>query len=579
MLFTILIQNVRSLYMKLYFVILFLLSFSILSLFQFLGVHNNIFVLYFYLLYIFSFIFLLVKPHKYSLRLIKKELLKTNKKTFLILGLLSIVYLSLIYYFSTFIFHYQEDEFITAHISFSLPSILNINWFGIYPEDKSWVTQFPILFFFIQKQILNILGPSLNSIRISTWPYQILSVILVYLIAAEYFKKKLYSSISVFIYIFLAPNLYLSSLGLHFISSTVFFLSSFYFYLLMQNRKKIKYSILCGISIGACYLTYASSYIIIPLLIVFTFLQYVKERNKKHIFLFTNSLVIAFLIFYPFLLKILTGNNFLLQRVNQVSIFQSSNVSFMKTLLNSLTYNITSLYTNGLGGVNEYYFGHQSFFNIYTLVIFIIGLIIFILKSFRELKFIYLIIFIFSIFSLGMILTVPPGAFHRIYISLPFISIVIAYGIMLCTESKLLTSKKYVRILLLIIILAAFAISNLISTYSMIKNDKNISILTDSIYIDSIIKKTIPAKSKIYISAYPAYHLGKELVFRTNNLYTIETDYFDTVFTKLKRGDILILQYPDNSQINLLSEKFPKGLYLNKVGSYKFKFHSVFIPK
>lgn len=563
---------------RLTFIILFLLSFFIFTAFQFFGSANNIFNLYFYLLYIFSFILALIKPHKYSAKFIKNKLQDLDKKEIIIIAIASIVYLGVLYFFSTFKFHYQEDEFIEASISFKLPQILTLNWFGAYPEDKSWVAQFPILFFFIQKQFLNILGPSLNSIRISTWPYQIMSVILLYLIAKEYFKKKMYSYISVFIYIFLAPNLYLSSLGLHFISSTVFLLSSFYFYLLMMDKKKLKYSILCGISIGACYLTYASSYIIIPLLVLFTILQYVRERKIKNIVLFTTSLLVSFLILYPFLITIFYGNNFLLQRVNQVSIFQSSNVGVINTLLNSLTYNITSLYTNGLGGNGEYYFGHEPLFNIFSFTIFIVGLLFLALKSIRTLKFLYLIITIFAVFILGMVLTIPPGAFHRVYISLPLVSIVIAYGIKLIFDNKIY-EKKRIRIILITVTFIAFAISNLISTYSMIKKDESISILTDSVYIDSLIKKIQPKKSNIYISAYPAYHLGKELTFRTNNLYSIKTDYFPDVFTKLKKGDLLILQYPQNDQTKLLNNKFPNGKYLEKIDSYSLKLHAVFITK
>ena len=85
----------------------------------------------------------------------------------------------------------------------------------------------------------------------------------------------------------------------------------------------------------------------------------------------------------------------------------------------------------------------------------------------------------FTTFFLGMVLTVPVGAFHRIYISFPFIALIISIGIGL-TFKKI----KYHSALILGLIFL-FGFSNLISVQKMIKEDQNISILTDSVYLDS----------------------------------------------------------------------------------------------
>ena len=45
--------------------------------------------------------------------------------------------------------HYHQDEFITAHTSFTLPPIQTLDWFGVYPPV--WVSQFPALFHIFQK--------------------------------------------------------------------------------------------------------------------------------------------------------------------------------------------------------------------------------------------------------------------------------------------------------------------------------------------------------------------------------------------------------------------------------------------
>ena len=111
----------------------------------------------------------------------------------------------------------------------------------------------------------------------------------------------------------------------------------------------------------------------------------------------------------------------------------------------------------------------------------------------------------------------------------------------------------------------------------MIKEDQNISILTDSVYLDSLIKENAKKESRIFVSAYPAYHIGKELLFRTGNLYKIKTDYFPYAFPLLRNSDFLVLQYPEISQVNQLLSKFPNGKYIDFVGNYKFKYHGLFI--
>jgi len=567
--------------MRIIFALLFVISFILFNLIHL--ANHNLLSLFFYALYLTLFILFLINPRRNFLRRLKSTLsFKFNKKECLILGTTIIVYLSLLFYFSTFKFHYQEDEFITAYISFFLPSINKINWFALFPLDRSWVTQFPILFFILQKPFLTVLGPSLESIRVSTWPYQILTVLFTYLIGKEYFKEKIYQYLVPVFFIMLAPNLYLSSLGLHFISSTAFFLASFYFFLRMTKEKDILNSILCGIFIGASYLTYASSYTILPFLIIFIIMEFLNRRNLKYFTSFLVPLSIFLLIFYPFLLETIRGNSFLITRINQVSIFQPGDLHWIQTLNHSLWFNLQALYTAGLGGVNEYYFGHQALFNPFTFLLIIVGLLAFLLQTVRKnIRFFYPLLIIVVTFFLGMVLTIPPGAFHRIYISFPFVALVIVGAVKLIAEKirelKILPKSSIWIFLTFVIVI--FPAVNFYSTKNMINKDEEISILTDSVYIQSFITANFPKGSKISIAAYPAYHLGKELFFRLNNSYPISTDYFPAVLSLLKPTNLLIIQYPNEGEkINLL-DKFPKGEYLTSIGNYHLKYHAIFIPK
>lgn len=517
-------------------------------------------------------------------KIIKFLSCRINTKETIIISILIAIYLLLLYYFSSFKFHYQEDEFITAYISLFLPPLSKLNWFALYPLDKSWVTQFPVLFFILQKPFLKILGPSLESIRISTWPYQISTVVLLYLIGKEYFKEKKYQILVPLIFIFLAPNLYLSSMGLHFISSTVLFLASFYFFLIILKKGRLFYAVSCGVFIGLSYLTYASSYITLPIIFLFMGLESIKSRTLKYFKPFIVSLVIALLILCPFIIYAISKDNFITQRVDQVSILNAAETqekikngtSFLTIFVNSALINFKSLFIGDLGGINEYYFGREALFNIFTFFLIITGSITCLIKALKgKLLYLYPLIIFLTSFFLGMVITIPSGAFHRIYISFPFLAIIIVLGAKFIIQR---IKPSQFKNLVLILIIFVFLVSNINSAYEMILRDQQISILTDSIYLESFIKTDFK-EGKIFISTYPAHHLGKELFFRTNSHYNITSNYFPEVFSLVDKKSLLILHYPDKSQIQQLYQKFPNGKYLTQLMQYRLKYYAVFIPK
>lgn len=498
-----------------------------------------------------------------------------RSKDFLVISLIVSIYLLLLLFFSRFVFHYQEDEFLTAYISANLPSLSNLSWFSLYPLDNSWVTQFPILFFAFQKPFFNFLGVTIDAIRISVWPYHIASVILLWLIAKEFFTKRLFQILTILIFVFLAPNIYLSSLGLHFISSTVFFLGSFYAFLILLKKPNYIAALLCGIFMGFSYLTYASSYITLPSLLLFLILFLLFNRRYRVLIFFLISFLVFLAIVSPYLGHTAGDSNFLFKRVNQVSIANSDNsYNINRSFYDKLVYNFESLYTNDRGGVNEYYFGRQALYNSITFILLLVGLITFSYYTLRkDIIYSFPPIVIVVVFILGMVLTVPPGAFHRTYISFPFIALIITGGLeFLASRLK----KKNLKLILLPSIILIFILTNLLHAYSMVEADKKISILTDSYYIEHFIKKTLNGDNRILISAYPAYHLGKELFFRTNNAYSIKTDYFPHQAQAFRKGDLLILHYPEDEQIKTLRTMYPNGKVIESLGKYNLKYHKLF---
>lgn len=500
------------------------------------------------------------------------------KKDLIIVSLLIILQLSLLKFFSSFPLHYVQDEFITAYISFHLPSLRELNWFSVFPNKDEWLTQFPVLFFILQKPFLVFLGPSLESIRLSTWPYHALVIVYLYLLTKEYLSNRILIFSTLIIYIFLAPNLYLSSLGTHFVSSVLFFLASFYYFIMTVKKQKKNYAALCGFFIGLGYLTYTASYISLPILFLFAVIESVKSKSTKILKLFIPAIIVFLIMIAPFLIYALTKNNFFIQRINQVNISQQQDSASQIGYL--LVTNIQSLYTDGVGGVNNYWFGKKALFNNLTFFIILLGLFVSLKEFYSEKKYqnLYLIIIVLIVFLFGMVFTMPPGAFHRVFIAFPFLAILIASVLKYAAEtlSSLIKNPMF-SYFLTGLLLVVYIGTNFNDAQEMIRNEEfTTTDLHDSVYIASFINSNVKKEKTIYISAFPAYHLQRELFFKTGGDYKFVTNYFPSVRPFIK-GNILIIHNPTDINNRGPIQQLPNGIMLNTINGYTLKHHAVFI--
>jgi len=182
------------------------------------------------------------------------------------------------------------------------------------------------------------------------------------------------------------------------------------------------------------------------------------------------------------------------------------------------------------------------------------------------------------VFLLGAILTLPPGGFHRTSVAFPFIAIIITETLWFLFRFIFKTNKLKFAFILLNLILVLFIATNLKSIHAMIKNANSIADLHDSVPIASFLESNVPKGKKIFISAFPAYHLQKELFFRTHGAYTFSTNYFqNTAFTD---HGIVILHYPLESELQELQKKFPDCKIIKSLSGVKFgklNYHAIFI--
>jgi len=507
---------------------------------------------------------------------------KDIKKDISIIISLVILQLLVLNYFSNIPSHYHWDEFIEAYTSFSLPPAKQLNWVAGYPQS-GWVARFPVLFFILQKPFLTILGPSVESMRVSTWPYHIFILIFLYALAKELFASRFFTFIASAVHIFFAPNLYISSLDVHFVSSTLFLLASLYYLLRLFKLRDKKSSILCGVFIALSYLTYPASYVALPLVLLFAIIE-AKQQSWRIFRLLVPALLICMVILLPFVAYAATHQNYFAERASQISFLSGTRSDTLKKveagehisslLATQLVTNIKSLYTPGIGGTDGYFFGGQAFFNPFTFVLFLAGCMLCVYHAVRgkSTALLYVLMTIIAAFVLGMVFNFPPAGFHRMSVVFPFISLVIAIAIYTAGMFAKRVHKT-LEVLVPICLIAVFVLTNFASALSMAPLPGNDVIKDDSLYITNYIQDNLPQGAFIQIMAPPAYHLQRELFFRTHNKYNF------TTHQELKQPvDAVVILWPTTEKMKQLMEKFPEGIVIDSVSGIQLTNHTIFVP-
>lgn len=496
--------------------------------------------------------------------IVTKDTVLLTHDDIVFLIMLGAVALTTLSYFSSIPTHYHQDEFITAYTSFTLPRVSAIDWFAAYPPV--WVSQFPVLFHILQKPFFFLFRPFVWAIRISVWPYYLGILFFLYLLTKRLLPAA--AKVTTVLFVFFAPMIYLSSMGLHFISSTFFFVASLYWLIAFLQTPASRAAIALGISAALSYLTYTSSYVAAPVIVISTF-AIVVIGKKYHIL---TKLIPAFMLFFiillPFVVYAMWVNNFFVQRIDQVNAITGSwsdlpekiknGASIGSLMLNQVTTALRSLIEPGITGLGGYNFGSQALFEPLSFSLFVLGfsLILFYGLWKRQPEFLTIVIAIIIPFIADFILTTQPPAFHRIALLYPLFAFVMGIG--LIKTAQFFPKQKA---LILSFGIIALALMNLRHTQTMIDKDKTLY-PQNSRLIAAYILKTVPLGSRIVIAAFPAFHLKQELVFRTNNAYRFDSEDSQAILTAYQ-GETLILLNPTPTALATLAKDYPKHRTIN----------------
>lgn len=442
----------------------------------------------------------------------------------------------------------HQDDLLTGYFSTHY-DLVKDNFFAPVPKvRKDWVSQFPSLYFVLQKIFFLVFGESLLSVKLSVLPYVLVTSWMLYLIAKKVEGKRL-GLISVLIYSFFAPALYLETLGLHFMASTAFFAAFFYFLIRSRNGGFI-FSAVAGLVVGVCYLFYSSSYFALPFGLIVWLIWIMRDRNRKIfkkfiLFLFSFTLVLG-----PFAVWAIRFDNYFVQRTKQVSLLdgewsgvkdeiQSGKISQWQAAKRNLVLDIKSIYTSRIGGSGGYDFGHLALLDRISLLFLLLGLMraVYLVVIWR--KYHWIGIFLVILVSFGaMAFSMPPPGFHRFSLAFPFLVLVMAGGV-----SWLLGQRNRWRKIAGTVLILLFTMSGQKYFWKMTEGEKRFKELDLIEYL-----KNYYGDREIKVAAYPSNGFEKVYYFAGSRNQKIKTDYHGVFLNKFNSNEkyIYLILFPQD---------------------------------
>lgn len=468
---------------------------------------------------------------------------------------------------------YHIDEYLSAYFSYSLPSWSKLDWFGVYPPLGVWICQFPVLYFAAQKLFFNIFGLTTITMRLSILPYVISIFIFLFLLAKRLYNEKV-AFLALVILTLFSPDLYLSRWSLHFISSTAFFLIAAYFFVLSRQIGKKLHFGLFGFFLGLCYMTYYSSYVALPLFVLFTaFLFSIKRLGLP----FLKNLTLAALIFLytinPLIIYAKTVDNFFTQRTAQVALINGEwspyqNIiltpsSIFEILKQQTILAIQALYIDHVGGHAGYWFGRLALFDKATFILLITGVLYLLYRITRKKdEAAFLILTIIGVtFITGMIFTIPPPAFHRTSLSFPFLALLLAVVVYKAYE-RLIKDGKVPAFAVLLFLLSLLLLGNVFHFKKILVEDGADDPAFPLIERDLATERV----QRLYIAAFDSYSLEKVLFIRSEGKIDAITEPLDVLLKKIPHDmpSHIIVLYPDKEAVQKVIAVFPHSKIINE---------------
>jgi hypothetical protein len=443
------------------------------------------------------------------------------------------------------------DELITAY--FSLTEDLSAQrFFAEVPRVRvEWVSQFPTPFFLVQRWLLAAVGDDVSGVRLSVQPYVFLVGVLLFLLAREIADRET-AWIAATISTFLAISLYLETLGLHFVSSTAVFLAFFLVGVRAIRSGRCADAAATGVLCGACYLFYTSSYVALPLMVAVGGWQVLRSRGRGWARMLLLPVTACAVTVAPFVAHALTHYNYFNSRLVQVSLLSGQwsdvpeRVARGESLPSILATNagkaVLALGEGGIGGHGGYWFGYQGLFDPLSLLLLIAGTVMALRQARRRPALMAAVAVAAATFVSGIVLTIPPPAFHRWSLAWPFLALLMALPIRALLGLGRLT--RFARVGTVAAVLLLFASINL-GRFTRATFDDSVPL---EIRLGEMINCRFPDK-KLYVASFPGQAYEKLAYFanvrrRNRAVTTYHTDLLETFRTD--EDYLYVIAIPDD---------------------------------
>ena len=460
------------------------------------------------------------------------------------------------------------DELLTAYFSVH-GDFSPARFFDGVPHFGDWVAQFPSLFFALQRGFFEIFGDRLAEVRWSGVPYVWLSGFALFL-AARRLAGRTTAVVAVLLYSCLALSLYIETTGLHFLSATALFTAFFACAVRLFQEGGTWDAAATGVVAGLCYLFYPSSFIAVPVLAAFALVAWIRARRvlfARWVLWPALGFVLTVAPFVPYAVR---ENDYFSERSKQVYFMGESTpetaamspaVKARTLLVRNFVNGLRSFYTPSLGGLGGYWFGEQPLFERASLAVFAAGLIAAAARARRRPE-IGLAVFALALaFVTGIVLTLPPVAYHRLSVVCPLAALVLALPFGELERLSVRPPVLKTGIVAVGVALLAFRNVDYFSRIAMTEG------VPQDLYLADWVNTRYPDRV-LYVAAFPGYAYRKISYFATTRRRTPPISNYHAELLQAFRTDekyLYLVAFPSEFR-ERFSKVDPGGRYIQLQG-------------